>query len=389
MLKQEAAACGADDPADLPRDAREREVAPDELRRREVGRERPVHDRVQALSEREADADGRKDDEGDRRRRPRACRPDAEQRRGPQRPHRREQAHASPSFDRLGDGQLEDDDADAFDREDRSHLALVHVRDVLRERGQELDHQRQRRGDERRVDRGHRDECAVAHHTGPASARALRMELGRGNARDDGDVGEKGRAVEEEERRERRRVRNGGDETRDETAERDAEVHHQPLQRIGGRALPVWRQRREHRRLRRPERPAAEPPDRVERERLPRDTDEGHQPERDRHHRERRDQHAPRAEPVGERPRDEAAHETGERLGRRDQPRGPERDPAHVVQVDDQEREHDAVAERVEQRAGLEHIDVVRQPRIEAAEVAPHGCHTIRLRIASTSTPDA
>jgi hypothetical protein len=42
------------------------------------------------------------------------------------------------------------------------------------------------------------------------------------------------------------------------------------------------------------------------------------------------------------------------------------------VEVDEQEREHDAVPERVDERAELEHVDVPRQARIEATEVATH-----------------
>ncbi len=45
----------------------------------------------------------------------------------------------------------------------------------------------------------------------------------------------------------------------------------------------------------------------------------------------------------------------------------PERDPAHVVEVDEQERQHDAVPERVDERSELEHVDGPRQSRIEAS----------------------
>ena len=50
----------------------------------------------------------------------------------------------------------------------------------------------------------------------------------------------------------------------------------------------------------------------------------------------------------------------------------PERDPAHVVEVDEQEREDDAVPERVDERPELEHVDGPRQTRVEAAEVRAH-----------------
>ena len=115
------------------------------------------------------------------------------------------------------------------------------------------------------------------------------------------------------------------------------------------------------RRLRRPERAAARAPDDVDRERLPRRADERHERERDRHHDERAGEHALRPDPVGERAGEEAARERRRGLRRRGEPGEPERDPAHVVQIDDQERQDDAVAERVQQPAGLQHVDVPRQ----------------------------
>jgi hypothetical protein len=42
------------------------------------------------------------------------------------------------------------------------------------------------------------------------------------------------------------------------------------------------------------------------------------------------------------------------------------------VEVDEQEREDDAVPERVDERSDLEDVDVPRQARVEAAEVAAH-----------------
>src|SRR5438094_9542486 len=57
VLQDESTAGGADDPADLPRLAREREVAADRARRGEVRRERKVNRPVQALADREDDGD--------------------------------------------------------------------------------------------------------------------------------------------------------------------------------------------------------------------------------------------------------------------------------------------------------------------------------------------
>ena len=48
-------------------------------------------------------------------------------------------------------------------------------------------------------------------------------------------------------------------------------------------------------------------------------------------------------------------------------PASRERDPTHVVQVDDDEREHDPVSERVDDAAYLDEPDLARQVRIEPA----------------------
>ena len=51
-------------------------------------------------------------------------------------------------------------------------------------------------------------------------------------------------------------------------------------------------------------------------------------------------------------------------------PGGAEPEAADVVQVDDEERQHDPVPERVEDAADLQQPDVAGQPRIEPAERA-------------------
>jgi len=57
--------------------------------------------------------------------------------------------------------------------------------------------------------------------------------------------------------------------------------------------------------------------------------------------------------------------EGSQRLHRGRAPGEPEGDAADVVEVDEQEREHDAVPERVDERSGLEDVDVARQARRE------------------------
>ena len=80
---------------------------------------------------------------------------------------------------------------------------------------------------------------------------------------------------------------------------------------------------------------AARPEQEVERVRLPHGADQRKEADRDGHHEQGGDQHAARADAVGERARDEARAERGRRVDRRREPGEPERDAAHVVQVDD------------------------------------------------------
>ena len=54
---------------------------------------------------------------------------------------------------------------------------------------------------------------------------------------------------------------------------------------------------------------------------------------------------------------------------RDDEPGRPEREPADVVQVDDEEREDEPVPERVREAADLEQPDGQRQARVQAPEV--------------------
>jgi hypothetical protein len=44
------------------------------------------------------------------------------------------------------------------------------------------------------------------------------------------------------------------------------------------------------------------------------------------------------------------------------------------VEIDEEEREDDAVAERVDERPELEDVDGARQPRVETPKVTTHGC---------------
>ena len=55
-----------------------------------------------------------------------------------------------------------------------------------------------------------------------------------------------------------------------------------------------------------------------------------------------------------------------------------ERDPAHVVEVDDDERQDDPVPERVDDAADLNQPDLARQMRVELAEVRGQRAHLRR-----------
>jgi hypothetical protein len=196
-----------------------------------------------------------------------------------------------------------------------------------------------------------------------------------------GDVGEhehedeERRRVEQEEPREAGGIGGRRDQPADEAAEPDAEVHADALQGKRRVAVLVGRQPREQRRLSRPEARGADALEPEEREGVPRLADQ-------REHRERgRLQHEPEQEgvtsadpidrPAGAEARDERGHAgEGER-----EPRLGERDPAHVVQVDDDERDHDPVAERVHDAAGLDEPDRAGQVRIEPAHVGRQRSH--------------
>jgi hypothetical protein len=64
-------------------------------------------------------------------------------------------------------------------------------------------------------------------------------------------------------------------------------------------------------------------------------------------------------------PGDEAGRELRSRRHGDDEPCEPEAEPAHVVQINDEERQDEAVAERVREAAELQQPHVARQLRIE------------------------
>ena len=182
-------------------------------------------------------------------------------------------------------------------------------------------------------------------------------------------VRDEGERVEQEERAEALRR----DEAADDAADADAEVHHHALHRECRRALHARRETGEQRRLRRPEGAVADPGDRRSR---------GSPARGSRRTRTRRSPSVRKPSAIVSirlpPTRSTSAPATGPatRLTpafvAEDQPGDAEPDPALVVQVDEQERDDEAVPERVHQPAHLQELHLARQPRVQAGEEAPH-----------------
>ena len=92
---------------------------------------------------------------------------------------------------------------------------------------------------------------------------------------------------------------------------------------------------------------------------------DGEEAERDR-------QHQPAADPVDEGAGDRAGDEAHAGVGGEYEPGHAEPDPLLVVQVDEQERQHEPVPERVHQAPDLEELHCTRQARVQAREGTPH-----------------
>src|SRR5207247_1286793 len=85
-----------------------------------------------------------------------------------------------------------------------------------------------------------RDEGAVAQHVRVASRLLVRLDPVRNvDQSEDPDEDEKGECIQQEEERERARMRGPCDRTRNEPAECDAEVHRHALLREGGVAPTI------------------------------------------------------------------------------------------------------------------------------------------------------
>ena len=177
------------------------------------------------------------------------------------------------------------------------------------------------------------------------------------------------------------------DEAADDPAQAETEVHADPLERER-RVCPLRRrQPREQRRLAGPKTRRPRAFEREQDEGVPRLADEGEQGERDRLEQQSQEQGVPPAETVDECPGPETGCERGNSARGEREARGRERDSAHVVQVDDDERKDDPVPERVDNAAGLDEPDLARQHRVEAADVARRRSHVGGLPERGRSDP--
>ena len=196
------------------------------------------------------------------------------------------------------------------------------------------------------------------------------LGLGRANLanrREDGDEDDEGRRVEQEEGREAAGIACGRDQPADDATQAKTQVHADSLQREG-RVGPLGRgEAREQSRLTRPEAGGARSLERQQRERLPRLADQREERKGNRLEQQAEQQRVPPTEAVDDRAGSEAGRQGGDGAGREGEARCGERDPAHVVQVDDDEREHDPVPQGVDDSAALDEPDLPRQERVEAA----------------------
>ena len=389
VLQDESASGRPDEPADLPRRARERHVAPEQPRFRQVDDERRVDRAVQALSNREDRDRPAEQERGLRAGEPFPGSGDGGERSHPEQPHQREAAQAARSLDQLRDGKLCDGNDGGGDKPEDTNRGIAHVRSVLGERRQQLGHHRNAGADEDDVEHHVRDERAVSEHVGVASRLVVILaDSYRGQQPQHDDEDQKRRRVQEKEERERPRVVGPRDRAGDEAAQRDAEVHRHALLCERRMATVLWRQRRQQRRLARPERAAACSDEHVEHERMPRRADEREQGEAEGHDHQRSGENRARAEPVRERAADEPRAQRGGGVRRDDQPCDAQRDPADVVQIDDQERPDDTVPEHVREAARLEDPDVAGQLRVQAAQVRPHRA-SLATRLGTRRRPAA
>ena len=157
--------------------------------------------------------------------------------------------------------------------------------------------------------------------------------------------------------------------------EAEAEVVRHAGERVGGRALLAGGQRGEQARVARREPGVPRARHQGEPESLPRVVHEREAPVTRSEERERAHQRCAGADPVDHAPGERAADDPDPEQAGDDQTGDPQAEVAHAVQVDDEERDHDPVAERVRDTAGLDQPDGSGQLGIQAADVRDDGIH--------------
>jgi hypothetical protein len=373
VLEDETTDGRTDEEADLPGGAREGHVAPEELRFREVDHERRIDRAVQALRKREDTYGNAEDDRSLRTREPGAAGEDSEERTRPDDTHQGQAPQPALAFHEFHHRQLADRHAGGEDKPDHSDCRLTHVGGVLGEGREELAHHGNAGADQDHVEDDEGDEDAVPRDVRIASRRASRFTVARRRHElQHSHEHEERHRIEEEEEGEGAgmgRARNGAGDKR---PEREANVHRHPLLRKGC-VTTMWRcQRAEQCGLTGPEGPGGDPDEEVQHERVPGLANQREQREGDGGDHEGAAEHDTGPEPVRERAADEARGKCSEGTGRHDKAGNAEREPANVVQVDDQKRPDDAVPEHVREPARLKDPDVPRKLRIQAAKVGAH-----------------
>ena len=373
VLKDEPTDGRSDEEADLPRGARERHVAPEELRLREVDHERCIDRPVQALRQGE-DTDGdAEDDRGLGAGEPGAPGEHPEKRTRPDDTHEGEAAQAAFPLHELHHRQLPDRNPGGEDKPDHADRRLAHVCGVLGERRQELAHHGDAGADQDHVEDDVGDEDAIPGHVRVASGLTPPLAMARRRHElQHSDEHEERHCVEQEEEGECARVSRASYRAGDERTERETDVHRHPLLGEGCVTTLWWRQGAEQCGLAGPECPGGDPDEEVQCERVPRLANQREQSKGDGGDHEGTAEHDSRSKPVCKRTADKARGEGSQRTGSNDKTGDAERESTNVVQVDDQERPDDAVPEHVREPPGLKDPNVPRQLRIQAAKVGPH-----------------
>ena len=310
VLEDEPTDRRSDEEADLPRGARERHVAPEELRLGEVDHERGIDRPVQALRQGE-DTDGdAEDDRGLRAGEPGASGEHPEERTRPDDTHQGEAAQAALALHELHHRQLRDRNPGGEDKPDHADRGLTHVCGVLGERREELAHHGDAGADQDHVEDDVGDEDAIPCHVRVASGRTLRLAMARRRHElQHSDEHEEGHGIEQEEKGERARVGRASDGAGDERAERETDVHRHPLLGEGCVTTFRRRQRAEQGGLAGPERSGGDPDEEVQCERVPGLANQREEGKGDGGDHEGAAEHDTRAQPVRERTADEARGE--------------------------------------------------------------------------------